>query len=270
MATATVGEVRVPGLGTTRRKDAWWVAPLVQGLVFVAFSVYVTWAALQNANYWVPGTNYLSPFYAPELWGDSPHAWFGPKPDWLPYPSFLPFSPAVLILGGPLGFRMTCYYYRKFLYRSYLASPPSCAVGTLTGASYKGERKGLLLIMNLHRYFLYLALGFIVVLTWDAIRSFSFDGKFGIGVGSLVLTANSVLLACFTFGCNSLRHLVGGGTDCFSCAKGGNLKYAAWRGVSVFNRHHMLWAWVSMFAVAFADVYVRLVASGVWHDLRIV
>jgi hypothetical protein len=31
----------------------------------------------------------------------------------------------------------------------------------------------------------------------------------------------------------------------------------------------MKWAWVSMFFVGFADLYVRLCAMGVWHDWRI-
>ena len=37
--------------------------------------------------------------------------------------------------------------------------------------------------------------------------------SFGIGVGTLVLAANVVLLGGYTLGCHSLRHLVGGGVD---------------------------------------------------------
>jgi hypothetical protein len=32
----------------------------------------------------------------------------------------------------------------------------------------------------------------------------------------------------------------------------------------------MLWAWLSLFWVGFADLYVRLCAIGIWHDVRIV
>jgi len=265
--------VRVPGLFTTERPDRWWVAPLLQGLGFLAFSIYTTWAALQGAHF-VSGP-YLSPFYSPLLWaapGDTAalhHAWFGVKPDWLPYPSFLPYSPAVLILAGPLGFRLTCYYYRKFYYRAYFASPPACAVGALTGASYKGEHKGLFWLLNFHRFFLYIALAFIVMLSWDAIQAFRFPDGFGIGVGSLIMTANVLLIMAFTFGCNSLRHLVGGGVDCFSCERGGALKHAAWKGVTVFNERHMFWAWVSMFSMGITDGYIRLCSMGVLRDLRI-
>jgi hypothetical protein len=31
----------------------------------------------------------------------------------------------------------------------------------------------------------------------------------------------------------------------------------------------MLWAWCSLFTVAFADLYVRLCSMGVWSDFRI-
>ena len=37
-------------------------------------------------------------------------------------------SPAILILIFPLGFRFTCYYYRRSYYRSFWWSPPACAV----------------------------------------------------------------------------------------------------------------------------------------------
>ena len=64
--------------GETMRRDAWWVQPLVVFLVLSAFLVYATWAAFQNAHYeYGP---YLSPFYSPVIFGDSAHAWFGPKP----------------------------------------------------------------------------------------------------------------------------------------------------------------------------------------------
>jgi hypothetical protein len=85
-----------------------------------------------------------------------------------------------------------------------------------------------------------------------------------------VILANTVLLSGFTFGCNSLRHLVGGGTDCFSCAKGGAARHKTWRFVTFFNEHHMFWAWASFFSVSLADLYVRLVSMGVLTDPRFV
>src|SRR5690606_12784465 len=118
---------------------------------------------------------------------------------------FLPASPAILILVFPLTFRMSCYYYRKAYYRAFAGSPPGCAVGPLAAGKheYRGET-ALLLIQNLHRYALYFALAFIVFLGKDAFEAFFRDGEFGIGVGSIILTINVVLIAGYTFGCHSL------------------------------------------------------------------
>ncbi|MGH7606763.1 MAG: succinate dehydrogenase, partial [Gemmatimonadales bacterium] len=93
--------------------------------------------------------------------------------------------------------------------------------------------------------------------------------EFGIGVGTLVMAVNVVLLAAYTFGCHSLRHLVGGRVDCFSCVRGGRARYQMWRGVSTLNRTHMLWAWCSLVSVALTDAYIRLCAMGVITDVRI-
>ena len=40
------------------------------------------------------------------------------------------------------------------------------------------------------------------------------------------------------------------------------IRYRFWKFVTPLNAKHMNFAWVSLFFVAFTDVYVRLVASG--------
>jgi hypothetical protein len=90
--------------------------------------------------------------------------------------------------------------------------------------------------------------------------------SFGIGVGTLVLLANVILLGGYTLGCHSLRHLVGGCKDEVSRHA---VRAPAYRCVSCLNRRHMVWAWCSLFSVAFADVYVRLCSMGIWADWRI-
>ena len=53
--------------------------------------------------------------------------------------------------------------------------------------------------------------------------------------------------------------------DVFSKAP---VRHRLWTAVSALNRRHMAIAWVSMFSVALADLYVRLVATDVIRDLR--
>ena len=248
--------------GDTSRTDTWWLQPLAVFLGLSTFIVYATWAALQGNNYHYGP--YLSPFYSPLLYGAAPFAWFGPdKPAW--FPAFLPFSAAMLILWAPGGFRVTCYYYRGAYYKAFWADPPSCAVGE-PRKKYLGERSFPLIIQNIHRYFLYLALLFLVLLAHDVWDAFWFDGHFGMGVGTLVLLTNLVLLTSYTFGCHSLRHLVGGFRDRLS---GSPVRKKAYDCVSCMNRRHMLFAWCSLFMVAFCDVYVRLCSMGIWTDWRI-
>jgi hypothetical protein len=270
------------GVAATLRRDAWWFEPLWTGAGFLAFAVFVTWEMFQGTHYWVGGEGfggYLSPFYSPLLFvdpaaeGGAPlsHAVVGGKPDWWPW--WLPSISAFFILPFPLLFRMTCYYYRKFYYRSYFWTPPACAVNPMkVPGRYEGER-GLLVVQNLHRYALYIGILFIVILTYDGIMAFFHEGKFGVGVGSLILIINPILLGTWTFGCHAWRHLVGGRKDCFSCdarnhAAGTTGAYKTWRVVTWLNERHMLFAWISMIWVAWAGLYVRLVSMGVITDFN--
>ena len=260
-----VVQIRRRGWGETMRKDAWWIQPAVVFVILSSFLLYATWAAFQNAHY--EFGNYLSPFYSPLLLGDSPNAWFGPKPGW--WPALLPFSPALLILPLPAGFRFTCYYYRGAYYKAFWADPPNCAVGEPRDA-YRGENAFPLIVQNVHRYFLYVALAFLVILTWDVWKALWFDGpggrEFGIGVGTLILAANVVFLTCYTLGCHAMRHIAGGFLDRISRHP---VRRVAYDCSSCLNRWHMKWAYLSLFSVAFADLYVRLCAMGVWHDWRV-
>jgi len=254
------------GFGETQRRDTWFWEPLLILGVLGSFVVYATWAAFQNAHY--EFGPYLSPFYAPVVWGDSPHAWFGPKPSW--WPAFAPFSPALIILPFPGLFRFTCYYYRGAYYKAFWADPSNCAVGE-PRKGYLGERYFPLILQNVHRYFLYIAVLFLFFLSHDVWKALWFsDGaggvKFGIGVGTLVLALNTTLLACYTLGCHSMRHIVGGFLDQLSKHPARKVAYDC---SSCLNRWHMKWAWMSLFGVAFADLYVRMCSMGIWHDLRI-
>ncbi len=272
------------GFAFTLRRDAWWFEPLWTGLGFLLFTIFVNWEMFQGNHYWIGGAGngfggYLSPFYSPLVFvdpaavGSAPvdHALFGAAPGWWPW--FFPSPSAMFILPFPLSFRLTCYYYRKFYYRSYFFTPPACAVGPAKQPGrYEGERM-LLVFQNLHRYALYAGVVFIVILSWDAYMAFFRDGQFGVGVGSVILLINPILLGTYTFGCHAWRHLVGGKKDCFSCdrfdaGKGNTAAYRRWSLTTWLNERHMLFAWVSMIWVAWTGIYIRLVSMGILHDFN--
>lgn len=245
----TVHEARVgePGVGATERVDQWWVEPLVTALALGAFVIYSGFVVLSGTNFrYGP---YLSPFYSP-------------------YIGVPGISAALFVAWIPALFRLSCYYYRKAYYRSLFLSPPACAVSE-RHHTYTGEERAPFAWLSIgHRWLLYLAIIILGFLWVDAIHAFNFNGRFGVGLGSLVLLANVILLSGFTFGCHALRSLVGGNLRCFSCAKFGRQRYRMWRGVSFFNSWHMGWAWISLLSVSVADLYVRLCAAGVIADPR--
>ena len=247
------------GFGATARRDAWWLKPLLVVVGLTAFTIYSLFVIASGSNYLYTGggARYLSPFYSPDI-----KSMFGVD---------VPFSYAFLVVWAPLGLRATCYYYRKAYYRSYFLAPPACAVAGPSRRRYRGETAFPFVLQNAHRYFFYLATIVLGFLWYDAGRAFFFESsdgslQLGLGLGTIVLVANVALLSAFTFGCNSLRHLVGGRLDCLTCSR---LRHEAWRGVGLLNRRHAEWAWISLVGVALADLYVRLVAAGVFHDPRI-
>jgi hypothetical protein len=255
--TGNAGAVPVAiNLGKTLRRDRWWVEPLITVVVLGAFTVYATWAAFSNSNYYVDP--YLSPFYSPCLATSCEHGFVKIFGDWWS------LSPALLILPFPLGFRLTCYYYRKAYYRAFFWSPPACAVPDARG-TYKGESRFPLILQNVHRVFFYLIIPFPILLLWDGLRAFFFPDGFGLGLGTLILLANAVLLGTYVLSCHSCRHACGGRLDCLSESP---TRYGLWKFVTRLNERHMLLAWISMVGVAATDVYVRLVANGTIHDIR--
>jgi len=241
------------------RRDRWWIPPALTAVGLTAFGVYSIVIAAMGADflYTGGGAHYLSPFYSPDLrsWGLNTNTY------------------AFFVIWVPLGFRVSCYYYRKAYYRAFFLAPPACAVSG-PRRQYRGEVGFPFVLQNLHRYFLYLATVVLGFLWYDAIRAFFFRGDDGVlhaglGLGTLVMLVNVLFLTLFTFGCNSLRHVVGGKLDCFTCSAVARGRYRLWRGVNRLNLRHMEWAWVSLFSVGLADLYIRLASAGVFHDPRI-
>lgn len=254
MANLPVADSQAPslpaerGFGATQRRDPWWTEWLSVAVGLLILGLYALWAAFQNKDYqWGP---YLSPFYSPKF---------------LEIRGYF-FPMAIIPLAVVLAFRGTCYYYRKAYYRAFFADPPGCAVGE-PRKGYCGETQLPWTVQNLHRYFMYLATIALIFLWIDAIKAFDWNGRFGIGLGSIIMLVNVFLLSGYTLGCHSVRHLIGGRLDCFSCHQA---RADAWGFATFFNAKHQQWAWFSLFSVCFTDLYIRLVAMGVFHDPRII
>jgi hypothetical protein len=245
----------------TLRQDRWWAFPLLTFLGFSAFIVYATWRAFSGDGYY--STPYLSPFYSPCLTASCVE---GSSDLGQPIGSWWRLSPALIILIFPLGFRMTCYYYRKAYYRAFWLSPPACAVAEPHG-KYTGETRFPLIFQNLHRYFFYAAVLVALLLTFDTLLTFrNAEGEWGhMGLGSLLFLLNIAFIWLYTLGCHSCRHIVGGRLRHFSKHP---LRYRMWTAVSALNARHGLYAWASLFSVALADLYVYLLATGAISDPR--
>jgi hypothetical protein len=251
--TVEARSVRQPAPRTMPGRGNWWIQPLAIAIGFTAFIVYGTWSVLfgGGAHAWYAGP-YLSPFYSPVI----------KIPLW-------PLSSAILVAWVPFGFRATCYYYRKAYFRSYFLDPPACAIREpghphVFNRGYAGERRFPWILNNFHRFFLYFALIVAAFLWWDTINAFHYRGGLYIGIGSVIMLVNVILITLYTFSCHALRHLVGGSVDCFSCAFAGNARHGLWGAVSSINRYHGTFAWFSLVSVVATDIYIRLVAGGVF------
>ncbi|MFD0055162.1 hypothetical protein ACWEDZ_01900 [Streptomyces sp. NPDC005047] len=256
--TPTRAAIRAPHL----RTDRWWLAPAATAAGLLAFVVYSTWRAFANADYYA--APYVSPFYSPCLAENCEPMRGGPN--WELFGGWWGISPAIIILVFPLGFRLTCYYYRKAYYRGFWASPPACAVAE-PHKQYTGETRFPLILQNVHRYFFYAALLVALILSYDTVLAFrDEDYAWGhMGLGTLVFLANIVLIWAYTLSCHSCRHIVGGKLKHFSRHP---VRYRMWQWVGKLNARHMQLAWASLVSVGVADLYVYLVASGAFDDPR--
>jgi hypothetical protein len=244
-------------LGATSRTDRWWIQPLLIIIALSTFGIYSIVVVIINKHFvdTADGAHLLSPFASPNL--NEIFSWN------LPIVS-------VWVLWAPLGLRLTCYYYRKSVYRAFFLSPPACTVAGLQRKKYAGETKLPFVLMNFHRFFFYAATVVIGFLGYDVVRSLFYKTAtgthFGISLGSGIMLLNVVMLSSFTFGCNSFRHLIGGKMNCFDCGTVAKTRHGLWKKVTTLNGNHQLFAWVSMYTVGLTDLYIRLASAGVFTD----
>jgi hypothetical protein len=245
----------------TLRVDRWWLSPLTTFVVFTGFVIFATYRAFAGDNFYADP--YMSPFFSPCITAHCDGATTLPIiADWWR------LSPALLILVFPLGFRMSCYYYRKAYYRSYWLSPPACAVAE-PHAAYSGETRFPLILNNIHRYFWYGAVVVACFLTWETILAFGpapgESSGIHMGLGTVLFVANLALIWLYTLSCHSCRHITAGRLRHFSKHP---VRYRLWTWVSRENARHALWAWLSLFSVVAVDFYVYLLATGTFDDPR--
>ena len=239
----------------TNRQTRWWLAPLTQGTLFTMRAVYlffsgIIWTPLTRARLRGRRLSLAAVLAAAVRGAGCRGSSAGPADPWI-----------------PLGFRATCFYYRKAYYRFYFADPPGCAVGEPQAHKrYAMENAFPFILQNVHRYFLYLAFIPLFFLWLDLVPAFYHGGQPRIGLGGVVFLVNVILLTGYSLSCHSLRHILGGRLDCFSCSRRTKVRYSLWQRATTLNRRHMSWAWASLISVTLADVYVRALALGIITD----
>ena len=254
--------------GITARRDRWWITPVV---VFSSFQrssstrpgprsrASTTASDRTSRRSTRPSSSALAP------------AWFGPKPGW--WPGWLPFSPALLILLVPAASASPA---------TTTAAPTTRRSGPIRrpapsasrGTRYSG-RASFPLDPPEHPSLLPVP---------RAGRSSSF-WRYDVVEGALVhrsgdrrdalrhrrrhpraraqrRPARRLHVRLPLAAPPRRRHP----RPALAATRCGARAYAC---VSCLNRRHMLWAWVSLFWVAFADLYVRLCSMGIWTDWRI-
>ncbi|HEV2450542.1 MAG TPA: hypothetical protein VGS62_01275 [Streptosporangiaceae bacterium] len=262
--TAAPARTRAQIPDRTLRKDKWWQTGAVVATLLSIWVIYATVHVFMGNWYFVPQYHYLTPFYSPCISGEcvpgssSLGQWFPAVPPIIPY--------AVVSLPFVLGFRLSCYYYRRAYYRAFWRAPAACAVRE-PHQTYTGETRFPLILQNLHRYFFYLALPIAILLTYDVTQAFRGpDGNFGLGLGTLILLVNVVFIWAYTLSCHSCRHITGGRLKHFSAHP---VRYWIWTQISKLNARHMQFAWISLGTLMLADLYIWLVSAGVFGDPRI-
>ena len=253
MAVEAVTPSRPSSANEASPGRAWWIEPALTVVCYTAFVVYASWSVFSGTVVFFDP--YVSPFFS---------TWLGFGLIRVPIIGLLiPFLAVI-----PLGLRGTCYYYRKSYFRSFFWDPPACAIQELKRGKYRGETRFPWVLNNYHRYFLLLSLVVLVFLWADVIRAFSYHGHFFIGLGSLVMLTNVVLLSLYSLTCHSFRYLMGGRIDAFSRVRGGLFWKRITMTLNCFNPSHGAFAWYSMFSVALTDLYVYLLSTGTVTDPR--
>ncbi|HEY1915830.1 MAG TPA: hypothetical protein VGH27_09665 [Streptosporangiaceae bacterium] len=263
-ATVPSSRTRAQIQEKTLRKDRWWQRSAVVATALSIWVIYATVHVFIGHWYYVAADHYLTPFYSPCISGECV-AGSSTLGRWLPaLPPIIPY--ALVSLPFVLGFRLSCYYYRGAYYRAFWQAPSACAVRE-PHKTDTGETRFPLIMQNLHRYFLYLAVLIGILLTYDLAQAFRGpNGDFGLGLGTLIMLVNVIAIWAYTFSCHTCRHITGGRLKNFSKHP---VRYWIWTQISKLNARHMQFAWISLGTLMLTDLYIWLVSAGVFSDPRI-
>ena len=248
----------------TLRKDNWRRAPALTAVLLTIWVTYATVHVFIGKWYYVPQYHYLTPFYSPCVSGECVPG-SSSLGHWIPaVPPIIPY--AFVSLPFVLGFRLTCYYYRRAYYRAFWRAPAACAVRE-PHATYSGETRFPLIMQNLHRYFFFMVLLVSILNTYDLTQAFRGpNGNFGLGLGTIIMLVNVIFLWAYSLSCHSCRHIIGGRLKHFSKHPA---RYWIWTQVSKLNSRHMQLAWTTLGTLMLTDLYIWLLAAGVFSDPRI-
>ena len=98
-----------------------------------------------------------------------------------------------------------------------------------------------MVVQNLHRYFMYAALAYLPLLTYDVWLAINFhEGDvhtYGVSIGTLILLINVIMLTGYTLGCYAFRHVIGGGSNDWTSSGMARLKYKMWKFSTKLNEN---------------------------------
>ena len=262
----TPPEQRRPGSSprggpTSRRAPCtrWWVEPAVTFTLLVAWLAYALVGPLAITTSGSTTTSRRSPpCLSASCVPESATSGRGSESS----PPFVPLG--LLVLPFLLEFRLTCYY-RKAYYRSFWLSPSGVR---RRGAAWgTGETRFPLILQNAHRYFFYAAIVVSLINTYDVIRAFhGEDGGFSIGLGTIIMLVNVVLLWALT-----VSYPPAGTWSAAGCGTSPSIRPATGCGLRCRSSTlAMELAWTTLATLLVTDAYIGLVSAGVLTDLRLV
>lgn len=259
MATIQIERNIQKGSFTTLRNDKWWLVPLIEDIVIIAFIIYTLAVMLTATSGMIYSKyGYVSPIYGINI---IPHSFYTS----LGWSATL--STAWIFIWAPLGFRASCYAERKIYYRGFFATPPACQVNgvDVRRGKYTGERSFPFILNNFHRYFAYATFVLMVLQTLDVLVALTY----GIGIGTILMIITAVFLSLYVYGCHALRHAAGGGRNCYTCSPIAKTQYKIWSIGSKLNQHHERWFWCSLVMVMVVDIWIHLVVGNPSIDMFI-